>query len=287
VDVPLISNDTLHQKTTGLYLQQELTFSDRVIASVGLRNDWLDLSNTDNMPSGVRSNNDVSEFSKRVGLSYKITDEIATYVSYAESVAPPSDGVLPETGKQYEIGIKYRPTEFPALFSAAIYDLTKENITRNVGSPPLPTTVGKVKSRGIDLEAKAEVTDSISLMAAYSYVDTEIKDAASGNAGNQLALVPNHLASLWTSYTWAGNGIRGDMTFGLGARYTGSAYFGDANTSKSDSAVVFDAAYNYQIRENTSFQLNVSNLFDEKHVANGGFGADWYNPGREITATLR
>jgi iron complex outermembrane receptor protein len=33
--------------------------------------------------------------------------------------------------------------------------------------------------------------------------------------------------------------------------------------------------------------VNASNLFDEKHVANGGSGAYFYNPGREITATLR
>jgi iron complex outermembrane receptor protein len=33
--------------------------------------------------------------------------------------------------------------------------------------------------------------------------------------------------------------------------------------------------------------VNVSNLFDEKHVAYGGFGADFYNPGRAIYATLR
>lgn len=84
-----------------------------------------------------------------------------------------------------------------------------------------------------------------------------------------------------------GNGRRGDMTLGLGARYTGSYYFDNANTRKSEDAVVFDAAFTYKIQENTTFQLNVSNLFDEKHVANDDGGAYYYNPGRAIYATLR
>jgi TonB-dependent siderophore receptor len=285
--VPMNASTTNDNKTTALYMQQELTFSDRLTATLGLRNDWLDINQTNNM-NGSIADADFSEFTKRAALSYKLTDEVVTYVSYAESAVPASVSVDPERGKQWELGIKYQPSEFPALFTAAVYDLTKENITRNVGAPPVPTAVGEVQARGIDLEAKAELTNNLSLTAAYSYVDTEIvENGNSGNEGNRLAMVPEHLASAWLNYTWLGNGVRGDMTFGLGARYMGSYYFSDANTVKSDSAIVFDAAYSYKIRENTSFEVNVTNLFDEKHVANGGFGADFYNPGRAIYATLR
>ena len=77
------------------------------------------------------------------------------------------------------------------------------------------------------------------------------------------------------------------MTFGLGARYVGSYYFDNDNTRKSDGAVVFDAAYTYKIQENTTLQINASNIFDEKHVANNDGGAYYYNPGRTIYATLR
>jgi iron complex outermembrane recepter protein len=41
------------------------------------------------------------------------------------------------------------------------------------------------------------------------------------------------------------------------------------------------------VAKNTSLELHASNIFDEKHVAYGGFGADFYNPGRAISATLR
>lgn len=285
--VPIFSSTRDNQNTKAFYLQEELTFFDKLIATVGVRNDWLDLDETDKLSHSATSG-DFSEFTKRFGLTYKLTDELSAYASYADSVAPPQIGTTPETGEQYEVGIKYQPTDFPALFSASVYDLTKENITVTDPVTLLPSTVGKVRHRGVDLEAKAEITDNINLITAYSYIDSKImENGTAGNEGNRLAFVPKHFASAWVTYTLEGNGPRGDMTFGLGSRYTGSYYFSDANTIKSKSNVVFDASFTYKIVENTTLQLNASNLFNEKHVAYGGFGADFYNPGRTIYATLR
>ncbi|MGK9052543.1 TonB-dependent siderophore receptor [Neorhizobium petrolearium] len=285
--IPLAESKTNDQKTKAIYLQEDLVFFDKLTASIGLRNDWLDLDETSTV-TGAKTG-DYSELTKRFGLSYKITDELAVYTSYAESVAPPSTGVEPTTGKQYEVGIKYRPDAFPALFTASVYDLTMENITTREAPAYLASTVDKVRHRGLDLEAKMEVTNNINLIAAYAYIDSEIVEPgnAAGLNGKSFAQVPEHMASLWGTYTLEGNGHRGDMTFGLGARYTGSYYFDNANTRKSDGAIVFDAAFTYKIQEKTTFQVNVSNLFDEKHIANDDGGAYYYNPGRAIMATLR
>lgn len=287
VSVPLLSSTATDQTSKAIYLQQEVTLFDKVIVSGGLRNDWLDLDET-NRISNVTRTGDFSEFSKRIGLSYKITGELAAYASYASSVAPPKIGTAPETGEQYEIGVKYQPDAFPALFTASVYDLTKKNITVTDPVTSLPSAIGEVRHRGVDLEAKAEVTDNVSLTAAYSYLDSEIvENGTGGNVGKRLALVPTHTAAAWVNYTLPGEGARGDMSFGLGARYTGAYFMSNANTVKADGFVVFDAAFNYKIRENTAFQVNVSNLFNEKHIDYGGFGADWYNPGRAVVATLR
>lgn len=284
--IPLSTRNSNDRSTRAVYLQQDLIFSDRMTASVGLRNDWLDLEETD-LGTSVSTSRDYSEFSKRVGLSYKITEELATYVSYAESVAPPSTGNQPTYGKQYEAGIKYRPDAFPGMITASIYDLTLENITAYEAPVYLPSTVEEVHHRGLDLEAKVEMTSNVNLIGAYSYIDSEIVDSGATYDGKRFAQVPEHMASLWGTYTLEGEGDRGEMTFGAGARFIGSYYFDNANTRKSDGAVIFDASFTYAIKENTSFQLNVSNLFDEKHVANNDGGALYYNPGRTIYATIR
>ncbi|AQZ53022.1 TonB-dependent siderophore receptor [Martelella mediterranea] len=275
------------QNTTSVYLQQELTFSEKLIASVGLRNDWLDLEQR-NQLTGITTSGDYSEFTGRAGLTYRITDEVSTYASYAQSVAPPTLGIDPERGEQYEVGVKYAPLAFPALLSASVYDLTKTNITVTNPATSMQESIGEARVRGIDLEAKAELPHNFSLTAAYSYMMSDIvENGTSGNVGNELGFVPNNVASLWVDYTLEGEGRRGDMTFGLGARYQSSYYFGEDNKVKSDPNITFDAAFSYDVAEHTTLQVNATNLFNEKYVAYGGYGADWYNQGRAVYVTLR
>ncbi|WP_306753518.1 TonB-dependent siderophore receptor [Paracoccus actinidiae] len=277
--------------TQSLFLQQNLSFDDRFIAIVGLRHDWLDIEETLN---GVNASDDFSETSIRGALTYKINSEISTYASYVESVAPPGIGVEPERGEQYELGIKYQPLGTNALFSASVYDLRKNNVTVAVVQPDGNITrelVGEQRVRGIDLEGKAEVANNLDVIASYSYMKSEVlrSDPIRGIdvEGNEFSEVPNHMASLWVNYTLPGTETRGDMTFGLGARYIGSYYFAISNaTGKADSSVTLDAAFSYQVQDNTSLAVNVSNLLDDQHVVGRGT-ADYYNSGREISATLR
>ncbi|MCY1666461.1 TonB-dependent siderophore receptor [Rhizobium sp. SL86] len=285
--VPIYQSLKTDQDTKAVYIQQDLTFANKLIVSASLRNDWLDTEQT-NMLTGVRTEGDVSELTKRLGLTYRWTEQFATYASYSESAVPSSVTVEPERGKQYEVGIKYQPLEFPALFSAAVYDLTKTNITRTDPVTNLQSAIGEVRVRGVDLEAKAEINANWSLTAAYSYLSSEIvENGTQGNEGNELAFVPHHIASLWATYALPGNGSRGDMTFSLGGRYSSSYYFDDANTLSTGGYVIFDAAATYKLAKNTSLEFNVANLFDEKHVAYGGFGANFYNEGRSFSLTLR
>ncbi len=285
----LNSNTTTSQKTKALYFQQELTFFDKLIVTAGIRNDWIDIDNRNKL-TNTPITADLSEFTSRFGVTYKFTDEMAVYASYAQSAVPAGTITREaELGEQFEVGVKYRPTDFPALFSAAIYDLKKNNITvTDPAKPGQETTIGEIRVRGVDLEAKAELTNNISLTGGYSYMDAEIvENGGNGTEGNRPQFVPKSTASLWATYLLEGDGKRGDMSFSLGGRYSGGYFFNAQNTQKADSAIIFDAAYNWEIVDNTSLQVNVSNLFDEKHVAYGGFGADFYNPGRTISATLR
>ncbi len=278
----IYSSNDQDYKTKSLFVQQNLSFS-RFIITAGLRNDRLDLSSTD--ITGVNASDDFSETSVRGALTYKLSDEISTYVSMVESVAPPSIGVTPERGKQYEVGVKYAPTGTNALYSAAIYDLNQEDVTIAVVQPNGTIereTIGESQVRGLDLEAKAELTTNLSLIGGYSYMESEvIRDTNLSREGNEFAAAPEHSASLWSYYTLPGT----QMSFGVGARYLGAYYFDAANTAKSDATTLFDAAFNYQIVENTELAVNISNLLDEQHVVGSGT-ADYYNPGREITAKL-
>ncbi|MEN0108644.1 MAG: TonB-dependent receptor, partial [Pseudomonas sp.] len=280
--------------TKSLFLQQNLSFYERFIVTAGVRRDFMDLSaKGNNLYSGPFDDSDnISKTSYRSALTYIVSDEVSTYVSYVESVSPPEVGVEPETGKQYEVGAKYSPTALKnALFSAAIYDLTQQNVATAVlldSGLIEQQTVGESRARGLDLEAKAELTENISLVGGYSYLDAEVTKGAisKGGAaisikGNDLATAPKHSASLWTYYDVPGT----DVSVGLGARYLGSYYYTTENTGKTDGTTLFDAALNYKIYKGTDLALNVSNIADEQHLVGSGT-SDYYNPGREVTAKL-
>lgn len=285
--VPLLRSSISDQETKAVYLQQELSFADRYILTAGLRHDWLDITQTNRL-TGVAESGEVSETTGRVALTYKATPELSVYGSYAESVVPASLTVEPERGEQFELGLKYQPAGSRTLVSAALYDLTKNNITRTDPITNQPETIGEIRARGFDIEAKAELNPHFTLTAAYSYIDSEItENGTSGNVGNRLSFVPEHMGSVWVSYATQGTGDAGDLVVSLGARYEGGYFFNDTNTMENGGHVTYDAAVSYHVLDNTSVAVNVSNLFDKKYIAYGGFGADFYNPGREITATLR
>lgn len=272
--------------TRSVFLTQNLSFDDRYIATAGVRHDNMDLSSED--MSGAYSSDDFSETSLRGALTYRVTNEVSTYISMVESVAPPSIGVKPERGEQYEVGVKYSPLSMNALFSAAVYELNKDDVTIAVvrGDGTIERqTIGESRVRGLDLEARAELTENLSLTGGYSYMDTEVvRGTLRGGAsikGNEFTAAPEHSASLWTWYSLPVAG----MSAGLGARYTGSYYFDAANTAESDSATLFDAAFSYRVLQGTDLKVNVSNLLDEQHVVGSGT-ADYYNPGRKVTATV-
>ena len=274
--------------TKAVFLQQNLSFYDRVIATAGVRNDSMELSSKEYIGAVGSESDNFSETSYRGALTYIVNDEVSTYVSMVESVSPPQVGVTPQTGRQYEVGIKYSPMGMDALFSAAIYDLTQENVTIAVVLPSgiiEQQTVGESRVRGLDLEAKAQVTQNISVIGAYSYMESEVLRGAlydgSSLKGKEFTTAPKHSASLWSYYSIPDT----DVSVGLGARYVGAYYMDAANTKKSDGTTLFDAALNYQITKGTDLALNVSNLFDEQHVVGSGT-ANYYNPGREFTAKL-
>ena len=285
--VPLYSSRQTDQRTRALYAQEELTFFDTVIVTAGLRNDWLDLAET-NQFNGTTLSDDLSETTGRLGLTYRLTEEVSLFGSYSESVVPASIGVEPETGEQYEVGVKYQPLDFPALVTASVYDLTRDNLTRTDPVSLQRVPIGEIGVRGFDFEAKAQLPFSFDVIASYSYLDAEIvEDGTLGNAGNRPAFVPEHVASAFLNYTVPGSGFRGDLTVGVGARYEGQYYFDDANTLEVGGHTEFDAVLIYELAENATLQANAKNLFDKKYVAYGGFGANFYNAGREIDVSLR
>ncbi|SEN53969.1 TonB dependent receptor [Loktanella fryxellensis] len=284
-------DETRDALTRSAFVQQNLSFDDRIIATVGLRRDWLELETTSRL-TGQTAQADYAETSWRGALTYKVSDALSVYGSYVESVAPPSIGVEPERGSQYEVGVKYEPAGVNGIVSAAVFDLTKDNVSASVvqGDGTIrQQLIGAYRARGFEVEGKAELTDSLEVIAGYSYIDTEVERGTARGVdvtGDTFGTVPTHTASVWVNYTQPAGEVLNAQTFGGGVRYVGDYFYGIPNEGKSDAALLVDASYGYALEEDAEVTVNVSNLFDEQHVVGAGT-ANYYNPGRSIAVTLR
>jgi iron complex outermembrane recepter protein len=280
------------QHQVGIYLQDQIKI-DRWSFSFGGRYDWATTDLDDHL-AGSRTDKSVSDFSGRAGVVYAFDNGIAPYISYTESFSQPldvsADGALfePETGRQWEAGVKFQPTGFDSFVTASVFHLVRDNVIRYdaVGGSFDAMQTGQITSRGIELEGVASLTDSFNLRLAYTYLDVEItEDPDGGNEGRWPTTIPRHTASIWGDYRLNNGTALDGLGFGLGARYVGSSYGDDANSFKVPAAVVFDAALSFK-RENYELSLNASNIFDKEYVAscfNESFGC-FYAEGRRVMA---
>jgi iron complex outermembrane receptor protein len=147
---------------TGVYLQDQIKWGDRWTLTLGGRYDTAE-STVDSRLDGTRQRIRDHKFTSRAGLVYLHPSGWAPYLSYSESFAPTGvidpvsgDPFKPESGKQYEAGVRYQPPGSKAMYSAAIFDLRRKNYISYDGEF-LPKQTGEISVRGLELEATAEL----------------------------------------------------------------------------------------------------------------------------------
>lgn len=271
---------------TGFYLQDQVAV-DRWRLTLSGRYDRARVHNTNDFGSGPSSEEwKGSDFSGRAGVAYLFDNGVTPYFGYSESFNPNTsvgkDGKLlkPTQGKQYEGGVKYQPEGSKTLLAASLYDLTQSNVARSVPGQTYYEPLGEIRTRGVELEARTEVTRELSLIAGYSYNRMENKD--SHKTPTQ---APRHMASLWADYAFASG-----LGVGAGVRYIGTSWADDANTLKVPAYTLVDLSLRYDLGrvngalKGATARLTAHNVFNKEYVASC-VGETWCYWGQERTVT--
>ncbi|MTH77135.1 TonB-dependent siderophore receptor [Paracoccus aestuariivivens] len=272
---------------TGIYAQDEISWNNWR-ATLVLRHDWAEqtgsaVSNFVGFETVTDAGQKDEATTGRVGVSYLFANGVAPYVSYATSFEPEigiyrgSEAYKPTEGKQWEAGVKYQPTSFDALITAAVYDLKQQNVRRTV-APGIDEQIGEVHVRGFELEGTAELAEGWDIRGAYSYTDAVQKGG--DKDGLMMTNTPYNAASIWLDRDF-GNGVR----VGGGIRYIGERYGNLTNTYKIDSVTLGDLGASYT-RDNVVASVNVTNITDEAYVASCSDFGCFYGDGREVQARL-
>lgn len=292
------------RRNTGLYLQDQIAL-DAWRLTLGGRWDRLDTDSVFYNANDAKDSRRDSQFSGNAALSYVFDSGFTPYLSYAESFQAEAGGnggaaFKPSTGKQYELGIKYQPPGSDMLFTAAVYDLKRQNIvTTNIAGASEP--VSEVEVRGLELEATGNLTENLSLTASYTYTNSKMTKVGDPRDKNRaLPLTPEHQASIWADYDW-NQGMLAGFGVGFGARFVGSTdniavgnlgFVRDASDGHSSAYTVYDAAVRYDLGQldaslrGASVSLNANNLFDKEYLATcDGFYCYAGDP-RRVTASI-
>lgn len=276
---------------TGLYLQDQIK-RDRWVFTLGGRYDSARSRTVDRLSDGAVTRIDDHAFSGRAGAVYLAPNGWAPYVSYSESFVPtdtvdPTDGkpFEPETGRQYEAGIRWQPPGRTATYSAAVFDLRRQNYI-SYDTNWVPHQTGEISVRGLELEATAGLAAGLNLTASYAYTPhAEVTASANPElVGTQPTAVPRHRGSLWSDYRF-GNGVK----LGAGLRYEGSSRGIDSAAPVQVPAyTLFDAMIGYDVGQ-WSLALNAQNLIDKTYLTTCSASTCYYGQQRTVlgTATYR
>lgn len=281
-----VSDALRRQKQAGLYLQDLVELGGWNF-SVGLRQDWYDVSIDDDRQN-TKDANTGEKLSGHAGVLYAFDNGLSPYLSYSTSFNPTSnysDGaqiLKPTTGEQWEAGLKFQPPGTDDLYTLSFFTIEMENLFAKENSFTDSYEykgVGGIDSRGVELEARVQITDNLQLMGSYTYNDVEysksyfVFDALGGVVdakGHTPYQTPEQMASLWADYAFREGPLAG-LTLGAGARYVGESYGSDLNDFEVPSYTLFDAAIGYDLSHvglaGTSVRVNANNLTDEYYVA--------------------
>jgi iron complex outermembrane receptor protein len=125
--------------------------------------------------------------------------------------------------------------------------------------------VGEQRSRGLELEAKADLTPQLTTIASYAYTDARItKSTNPVEVGQRSENTPYNQASLWMKYNFALFNVP-KLSVGAGARYQGTTRASQV-PEELPSYTLFDAVASYQLDKNWTLSVNANNLTDKRYT---------------------
>ena len=247
------------QKQLGVYVQDQIRFYDRVSVVLGARRDRVTGS------SGQKDN--ATTF--RAGIIGEIGAGISPFFSYTESFLPvagsiqdidgePISPYRPQTGTQYEAGVKWQPGS-NTLVTATIFKIKEKNrVLYGAGSSTSQS--GVLNTKGFEIEASHTLPGNFELLANYGY--SKLKS----ETNTSLDYMPRHTASLWSTKTF-GLADEAQLRLGGGVVYSGKS----VSTSSLWSIVTPSRTTVDALAEITwqdwRFALNATNLLNKKFYA--------------------
>lgn len=293
------SSDALFDiETLSAYFMDTVALTDDLELFFGFRQDSFDYSNDTNGRSGeilYAYSDDL--YNGHVGLVYNITDSGNVYANYSTAtninggesdlgascgyggICGDQEQVLassPEIVENIELGTKWMLFEDKVMFSASIFQITKDDVMESVGdsySTLGSLNTGKNRVEGVEFGMIGNITDAFSIQMSAAFMDSEILESfdpdyiglalsnfADESAYVQLRYEINEMFVIGGSYTYQGEMYGGQPDTAAGYDPVNQRY-----SIVVPSYQVVNLFANYNATEALTFRLNVGNVMDEEY----------------------
>jgi iron complex outermembrane receptor protein len=170
-----------------------------------------------------------------------------------------------------------------------VYQLSVENVAVNandIGNPDLFVQEGKVRSRGVELEANGNITPSLSASFAYAFCDAKIIESKTpSQIGQRLENSPRNSGSAHVKYEFKKGVIKG---LAISAGYLLESKKTTLDPSVSlPGYIIFNGGVQYTFQK-FSLALRVENFFNKTYwMAAYNNVSKWPGEPRNFMVSLR
>jgi iron complex outermembrane receptor protein len=298
VQGPLGFDQNEHVTSYGVFVQNELSISERVQLSFGVRYDEVDFEVTDrwltNATGDDSGSKNFTDTSPMVGLVVELSDKVNFYTTYSSAFETPTttefalpgggggfnQALIPQTASNFEVGLR-GTIGASQRYEVAVFtiDVEDELIGREIPTSPGRFSfenAGETSRDGVEFSWTANPTDRIETTVSYTYSDFTLDQFIENitiadpdgvdRSGNTIPGTPEHMLFAEFAYR-APRGwfVAADVLYV-------DEQFGDtANTVVIPDYTLSNLRMGYDIELDSlvlSPFIGVNNLNDETYTAN-------------------
>lgn len=267
-----LSSDANHKvRGYGLYLQDQLSLGDWHLVG-GLRRDDFTVTSRRN-DLNKEETLSVTSLSPRLGLVWNPLEDHAFYTSYSKTFTPvggeligitPGDknnSLDPQNTRLYEGGVKSDWLDGRLATTLSLYRLEMYNKrSKDPLDPTKVTLTGLQRTDGIELSARAQLTDELYLRGGIAIQDAEQVKADADLQGKRPMNVSRQNGQLFAGYESGQQGWFGET----GVTAVCDRFADNANTTTLPGYARFDARAGYRWQQ-WEAQLSAENLTDHDY----------------------
>lgn len=291
-------NTDLRALNLGLFADASVPLGEKWEVSVGGRVSHDDIhfnQRNDLAVAGLQGNSEADEtyLTGRTALAYKWTDSAQTYVSIARGhgmkIYPlfsyPTNGVIadPYPASEdwtYELGNKVSLFDDRLELDGSVFYNNVKNGVLSYYNPAIggfATTFQSYETSGLELQARAAITDELSVNAGVGYTHTRLGSDGPNSlfAGNRVPNIPEWSLSAGLAYEKeaAAVGLPGTFNAAIDYQYRSSRPADVQDTFNLDAYQVVNARIGWK-NDGKNFEIYGfgRNLFNERYETFGAAG---------------